>query len=51
MADSADVVSVLVALEFVVMSLVLLLLGPIDKVFSIIPLFVVFLIALLLSRM
>lgn len=46
MADPADVVSVLVALEFVVVSVVVLLLVPLDVAAPLVPLLLVFLLAL-----
>jgi hypothetical protein len=50
MANSAEVVSLLVVLEFVVMSLLVLLLAPLEATASLIPLLLVFLIALYLYR-
>ena len=50
MADPAEVISVLVVLEFVVMSAVLLLLVPLEVAAPLIPLFLVFLVALHLYR-
>lgn len=50
MANPAEVVSVLVALEFVVMSAVVLLLVPLEIAAPIIPLLLVFLIALQMYR-
>jgi hypothetical protein len=46
MADPTEVVSVLVALEFVVMSLVVLLVVPLEAALPILPLLLVFLVAL-----
>jgi hypothetical protein len=46
MAHPAELLSVLVALEFVVMSAVLLLLVPLDVAAPLIPLLLVFLLAL-----
>ncbi|WP_411963197.1 hypothetical protein [Haloferax sp. YSMS24] len=50
MADPSELLSVLVALEFVVMSVVVLLLVPLDVALPVIPLLVVFLLALQLYR-
>ena len=50
MADPADVVSVLVAVEFVVVSGLVLLLVPLETAAPIVPLLLVFLIALYLYR-
>lgn len=50
MATPAEVVSVLVALEFVVMSALVLLLVPFEVAAPLIPLLLVFLIALHLYR-
>jgi hypothetical protein len=50
MANPVDAVSVIVALEFVVMSVILLLLVPLEVAAPIIPLLLVFLIALQLYR-
>jgi hypothetical protein len=50
MTTPADAVSVIVALEFVVMSVILLLLVPLEVAAPIIPLLLVFLIALQLYR-
>lgn len=50
MANPAEVISVLVALEFVVMSAVVLLLVPLEIAAPIIPLLLVFLIALQMYR-
>ncbi|WP_175609596.1 hypothetical protein [Haladaptatus litoreus] len=50
MANPAEAVSVLVALEFVFMSAIVLVLVPLEAAFSIIPLFLLFLIALHLYR-
>ncbi|GAA0248966.1 hypothetical protein GCM10009000_076430 [Halobacterium noricense] len=50
MANPIEVVSVLIALEFVVMSVVLLVVVPLEVAAPIIPLLLVFLIALQLYR-
>jgi hypothetical protein len=50
MASPADVISVLVVLEFVAMAAVVLVLFPFDVVAPVVPLLVVFLVALLLYR-
>lgn len=50
MVPPADIVSVLVALEFVVMSAVVLLLAPLEVAAPLIPLLLVFVIALLRYR-
>lgn len=50
MPRPADAISLLVALEFVVVSAVLLLLLPLEVAAPIIPLFLVFLVALQLYR-
>ena len=50
MANPAEVISVLVALEFVVLSAVVLLLIPLEVAAPVIPLLLVFLIALQLYR-
>ena len=50
MADQSEIVSVLVALEFVVMASIVLLLVPFETAVSVIPLLSIFLIALLLYR-
>ena len=50
MAPPADTVSVLVALEFVVMSAVVLLLAPLEVAAPLISLLLVFVIALLRYR-
>ncbi|WP_191967056.1 MULTISPECIES: hypothetical protein [Haloferax] len=47
MAQPFEIISVLVALEFVGMAAVLLLLGPLEAVVSVVPLMVVLLVALL----
>ncbi|WP_191965455.1 MULTISPECIES: hypothetical protein [Haloferax] len=46
MAQPFEVISVLVALEFVAMAAIVLLLGPLEAVVSVVPLMVVLLIAL-----
>lgn len=50
MTDPVDVISVLVAVEFLVMSAVVLLLVPLDAAAPLIPLLLVFLIALQMYR-
>lgn len=50
MANPAEVISVLVALEFVVLSAVVLLLVPLEVAAPVIPLLLVFLVALQLYR-
>lgn len=50
MANPAEVISLLVALEFVVLSAVVLLLVPLEVAAPVIPLLLVFLIALQLYR-
>lgn len=50
MATPADVVSVLVALEFVVLSAVVLLLVPLEVAAPLIPLLLVFVVALQMYR-
>lgn len=50
MTDSVEVVSVLMVLEFVVMSAVVLLLVPLEVAVPLVPLLLVFLIALQFYR-
>ncbi|MFB6107319.1 MAG: hypothetical protein ABEJ82_00560 [Haloplanus sp.] len=50
MTDSRDVVSVLVALNFVVVAAFLLVVGPFDAVAPVVPLLLVLLLALVLYR-
>lgn len=50
MTNSGEVISVLVALEFVVMSAVVLLLVPLEVALPLIPLLLIFLIALQMYR-
>lgn len=50
MADPGDVVSVLVALEFVVTAAVVLLVAPLEVAAPLVPLLLVFLVALHVYR-
>lgn len=50
MADPAEVVSVLVVLEFVVMASIVLLLVPLEVAAPLVPLLLVFLVALRMYR-
>ncbi|WP_423745985.1 hypothetical protein V5735_08565 (plasmid) [Haladaptatus sp. SPP-AMP-3] len=50
MVAPSEIVSALVAVEFVVMASIVLLVGPFEAAISLIPLLLVFLIALLLYR-
>lgn len=50
MVRPAEIISVLVAVEFVVMSAIVLLLAPLEVAAPLIPLLLVFLIALQLYR-
>lgn len=50
MPDAAELLSLLVVLEFVVMSVVVLLLVPLETVAGIVPLLALFFVVLLLYR-